>query len=513
MASRTTGAEFPATPSQIQRRPAFSVSLRKTSYDDEIGLLADGPPHHFGDFKQNDKVFAFTTAIVFGLLSLFTHTLHLGIWNNRVFLTLFFFRYLRLIANTISWCLAKPWPRSSSSPLPHEASVIIPTVDVTSDSMELRRCIGSALDSGAAMVIVSTVRKHIDAVEAMKCTFSSEDQGRIQVAESRYPNKRWQHFAGLRFVRTPYVVFKDDTVFWPAGKNFLHSALAPFEDPAVGGVGTKKLVERKSGPINFLACLYLDRHNMETVSTNRIDGGVWVISGRTCLYRTEIMRSKKFLQAYLNETIWGFSWPDDSRWPKFSFDKGPLNADDDLFMSRWMATEGHKLFFQLGEDATMFTTIDVGPRKFSDKILRWFRGPWGRSNWKSVVEIRRILQHPWTYYAVHISGLVNFAFVWDLALMYAFGWNEGWWVLWLWIACSKLVKLLPHLRRNPSDIMYFPFYFIFAWTMSFVKLYAMLSWSDTSWKSRKDVEDGPRDYVVTDSDLEADPDIDGLIRE
>ena len=275
----------------------------------------------------------------------------------------------------------------------------------------------------------------------------------------KHGNKRKQIVRGLLEVDTPFVVFKDDTTFWPSQDRFLRAILAPFEDNKVAGVGSNKRVIREQDNFwkpkwsNFFGCLYLDRHNMETVSTKRLDGGVWVISGRTCAFRTDIVKSRTFQEAYLNEyMLFG--------------QLGPLNTDDDLFVSRWIASQGHKLFFQIGEDAMMYTTIDIPWKKFNEKLLRWIRGPYGRSNPRSVLEISRLWKYPWTYYSVHISALINFAVVWDplllLTLYKALSDSpDGSRILALaimatWIISSKVVKLLPHFSRNPRDLRLFP---------------------------------------------------------
>ena len=49
--------------------------------------------------------------------------------GKRTFLALFFFRYTRLIVNTISWYFAKPWTISSNTPHPSESCIIIPSAD------------------------------------------------------------------------------------------------------------------------------------------------------------------------------------------------------------------------------------------------------------------------------------------------------------------------------------------------------------------------------------------------
>jgi hypothetical protein len=59
------------------------------------------------------------------------------------------------------------------------------------------------------------------------------------------------------------------------------------------------------------------------------------------------------------------------------------------------------------------------------------------------------------------------------------------------IILSKLIKLLPHFMRNPGDLLLFPLHVAFAYYMSLVKAYIMLTFWDIAWGSRTNVQDGP----------------------
>lgn len=113
-------------------------------------------------------------------------------------------------------------------------------------------------------------------------------------------SKRAQVAHAAPQVVTPIAVMMDDHVFWRPG--FLKAILCPFEDPNVGLVGTNKRVQRLDGLglwariWNMLGALYLCRHNFEIRATNAVDGGVFVVSGRTYAIRTEILDTPTFSQ-------------------------------------------------------------------------------------------------------------------------------------------------------------------------------------------------------------------------
>lgn len=72
-----------------------------------------------------------------------------------LFLSLFYFRYIKLIVNTASWLLAKPYPYSPNPKYhPEDVTVIIPTANP--GNTEFRGTVKSALLSGASKVIVVT---------------------------------------------------------------------------------------------------------------------------------------------------------------------------------------------------------------------------------------------------------------------------------------------------------------------------------------------------------------------
>ena len=57
-----------------------------------------------------------------------------------------------------------------------------------------------------------------------------------------------------------------------------------------------------------------------------------------------------------------------------------------------------------------------------------------------------------------------------------------------WTFATKTVKLIPHFRRHPVDMIYCFFFFCgyvpFAYYHNFIKLYALLTFGETSWGGR-----------------------------
>lgn len=290
-------------------------------------------------------------------------------------------------------------------------------------------------------------------------------------------------------MKTPVTVLCDDHVFWP--EHFLSYILAPFENRHVGSVGTCKRVRRINQGFsfadywNFIGALYLERHNFEIAATNNLDGGVFVLSGRTSAHRTEIIQTQSFIDSFTTE--------------KFFFEIfGPLNADDDNFITRWVVNRGWRIAIQYSPGARIETTLGEYP-KFLAQCLRWARTTW-RSNCTSLFHDGTVwYTQPWCIYAVYLTSFLNFALFYDSALFYSLwlaldhssnkpiGVKTAMIALATWIFCSKLVKPFPHFWRNPGDLIYLPGYIFFGYFHSLIKLYAMLTFYNTSWGGRPSI--------------------------
>ena len=335
-------------------------------------------------------------------------------------------------------------------------------------------------------VVTTATRANLQKAQAACESLEKEANlysGTIVVTAVSHPNKRNQFIHAIKKVETPITCYADDHVFWP--ESFLHHALAPFEDPLVGLVGTVKRVERvKTGSfqdrlLNYIAVMYLERHNFECTASYNIDGGVFVISGRTALTRTEIIRSTEFMQEFLNETWW---------WGTV----GPMKVDDDNCITRFMVNNGYKTVFHNEPAVLMRTTIggEGGHKKFSGQLIRWVRTTW-RSNPTSLFADRKIWRaHPWTTYSMMISLFFNISLLYDPALFFTL-WKAGflreyWHLLALFLIGSKTIKQVPHLMRNPDDVWpFWIFGMLFGYYHSLIKIKALLTAKNIEWTGRE----------------------------
>ena len=416
---------------------------------------------------------------------------------NALFLYLYIFRYLRTIVHIISFYFVYKPTRIPKRPtlFPKDCTIIIPTCDPGNHGFE--ECIRTILNNRPGSVLIVVVgNPQCALVEKVVAPFRVQYHSTIvKVLSSPIANKRRQICTALLEVKTKITILVDDHVYWPS-TNFLPTILAPFEDPSVGGLASNKRVRRthsgfsKASIYNFWGCIYLERHNFEIAAANALDGGIFCISGRTSCHRTSILQDPEFIKAFANDFC-------------FFGKVGPINPDDDNFITRWQVKKGWKIRVQYCEDATIET--DCGnPVKFHQQCLRWQRSLW-RSHTCSLFTDRVVWRvQPWCVYAVFIAFYFNFAVLFDAALLYTLSQTTFWpatrtklFIMALWIFATKMIKLIPHFCRYPKDLVLMPHYIVHAYWHSFLKFWALITWWDISWAGRNlaAVEVGPNREV------------------
>ncbi|KAL1838917.1 hypothetical protein VTJ49DRAFT_2048 [Mycothermus thermophilus] len=401
-------------------------------------------------------------------------------------LVLFAWRYIRFFVNLVAfWCYTpSPKPKKPLYIPSRDVTCVIPTVDP--EGAGFRETLTSCSFNRPAKIIVVTVGDELlGKTQSIVGEFAKKNPDIQYIVErTQVANKRTQVARAVPHIDTDITVLLDDHVYW--GPKFLQTMLYPFQDPRVGLVGTNKRVRRHPGLglrgsiWNMLGATYLYRHNFEIRATNTVDGGVFVISGRTCGIRTEILKHKEFLPGYTNE-----------RFLLGLF--GPLNADDDNYVTRFVVRHGWDIKVQYTEDTVMLTDIGVEEPlewKFLGQCRRWVRTTW-RSNTASLITDRTVWRRqPYCVYAVYLTSLTNFALFTDGGLLWLFG-HSSWctssrrlYALALWILLTKTVKVFDYFRRNPRDIPLFPVYVLFAYFHSLIKLYTLFTFYRTDWGGR-----------------------------
>jgi len=403
------------------------------------------------------------------------------------FFVIFTWRYLRLVVNLVGFWRYKPSPKPEKPTYvaSKDVTAVIPTIDP--ERGWFQETLKSCADAGPAKIIVITAGDELYEKTIPYILEAEKKYPNIQfvVDRTQIASKRSQVARAVEHIETAITVLLDDHVFW--GSRFLETVLHAFEDPGVGLVGTNKRVRRRDGlglwarVWNMLGATYLCRHNFDIRGTNAIDGGVFVVSGRTCAIRTEILQNPDFLPGYTNE--------------RFFFGLfGPLNPDDDNYCTRFVVRNGWKIKIEYTEDSVMETVLGVEEplhTKFLGQCRRWARTTW-RSNLCSLVTDRTVwASQPYCVYAVYLTSLTNFAAVTDSLLLYLLSRSPACAAsraplaaLVGWMLLTKTVKVFDYFRRHPRDIPLFPFYVVFTYFHSFIKLWTLVTFWDCTWSGR-----------------------------
>ncbi|KAI4956112.1 hypothetical protein J4E91_000322 [Alternaria rosae] len=350
-------------------------------------------------------------------------------------------------------------------------------------------------------------------------------------------NKRKQTYEAIKDVKTKIILMVDDTAIWHP--HFLRAILPAFNDPRVGIVGTQKRVEYRrpshtddehkgmsriefwlnwyhAGLWNTIGAQYLDRHSYEIRASNTADGSVFAISARTLAVRTEILNNENFQTAFENEYVLErvFKWATAlSKWyvpfagrplaclkGKGFSEKGvgPLLADDDNFITRWVINRGWNVKVQSSPEATM-TTILGGVKifKYLNQCERWSRTTF-RQNPIALFDDRTIWwKWPIGVWTVYFPWMYNFAVLWDGLVIFAFlrsglyqdSSNGSARLVYLILAiwATKLIKTWRWFFEHPLDFfLYFiiPAYPLFIYYHSWIKIYTALSCWNNEWSGR-----------------------------
>jgi hypothetical protein len=438
-----------------------------------------------------------------------------------------------------------------------DCTVIVPTVgpkgNVVFEDMVVailwnksKRLVFSANKFEAQADIETEVKRVIDAFKQGKTSYQKQHSlgagwDLENVTEIVYTyiddsNKRKQTYHAIKnLVDTRITIMVDDTAIWHP--EFLSATLPAFNDKGVGLVGTHKSVKyirpvhdseqmsqwqhyKKAywaGLWNTIGALYLMRHGYETEASNTADGGVFAVSGRTMLILTAIVKSGKFEEKFLNEYVlklvftsltWLTCWYVPFAGQILGYFKenglseqgfGPLLADDDNFITRWVINHGYNIKVQSSPQATITTVLgSVDTFKYIDQCKRWSRTTfrqnpialfWDRTIWWKWPISVWIVYFPWMYNAAllwDLSAVINFCRS-DLYLDSPNG-NARLCYLIVFIWLGKLNKTWPWFWEHPRDFfLYFfpiPAYPLFGYYHSWLKVKTAFTCWNNEWSGR-----------------------------
>jgi cellulose synthase/poly-beta-1,6-N-acetylglucosamine synthase-like glycosyltransferase len=288
--------------------------------------------------------------------------------------------------------------------------------------------------------------------------------GRIRTIVTDIPGKRDALVKGWQAATTPLVALVDSDTIWD--KDVAFWVTAPFQDPEVGGVGTRQNVYKPHGLWQNVADLYLDyRYYDEIAGQSALGQAVSCLSGRTAVYRRHLLL--EYEEQFLNETFRGIQ----------------CMSGDDKRLTTLLIENGHKTILQ--REARVWSTFPSELWRFTQQRIRWARNTWrsdlramgGRWFWGhrylAFTTVDKSISGFTLLVAPIIFGLALATEEWRIAL-----------IIGVWWLVSRAFKLLPHFGRKPQNIVLLPLFIAISIYMSLIKIFALLTISQHKWLTR-----------------------------
>lgn len=283
---------------------------------------------------------------------------------------------------------------------------------------------------------------------------------------TRKPGKRAALVDGIQVANGEIVFLVDSDTNWE--KDVLARAIAPFEDPEVGGVTTRQNILEPKTVAQRLFDLYLDIRYLEEIRFLAAAGdALTCLSGRTAVYRrTAIL---PLMDDLANETFWGQK----------------VIAGDDKRLTHLLQADGWKVRYQ--ENARVYTPGFPRLNPFIRQRVRWARNSW-RADLRAIFSAW-LWKHPvLAFYSIDrlfqpLTSLVAPTYL-ALSIIY-----RDWFttmIILLWWLVSRTVKIWMHLRRRRSSVIILPFYIFFIYINAVVRIYAFFTMNHQSWVTRWD---------------------------
>jgi hyaluronan synthase len=289
---------------------------------------------------------------------------------------------------------------------------------------------------------------------------------RLRVIPFAHEGKRSALGVGMRAAQSDVIVLADSDTEWLPG--LLAAIEAPFEDPKVGGVGTRQNVYRPETSLwRRVADWMIDIRYLDYVPSQARAGAVACLSGRTAAYR------RSAVMPILGNM-------------EHEFFLGRLCISGDDGRLTWlMLAAGYKTVYQ--STARTLSMFPDQPWPFLKQRLRWSRNSYRcylTAIWKG-----------WLWRQPLITQLTVLQFMFTpltmgIALGYLGHWifHPGQFIATIalaWLLIGRSIRGLSHLRQRPGDIVILPLVAVMTVFIALpVKTFAIVTMNRQGWLTR-----------------------------
>ncbi|KAI9929425.1 hypothetical protein ASPWEDRAFT_41363 [Aspergillus wentii DTO 134E9] len=233
-----------------------------------------------------------------------------------------------------------------------DASIVCPSVDPERDFVDALR---SWLANNPKQIFVVTTPRWFDKVSEF---VNEVNDPRVTVHRVEITGKRPGLVEGIKHTTTPAVVLLDDDVIW--SPNTLEGLLLSLSEARdVGGVTPiKNNKNQKTNALEAVGASRLDRRSVTNAAMAQFcNGQVFVCTGRTSAYRTEILQDPEFTK-YFTGDLW--------------MGKHPLRSGDDVAITSWLQRKGWRTGFVSKDDYAIISRPKQAGVHLG-QVLRWQR--------------------------------------------------------------------------------------------------------------------------------------------
>lgn len=311
----------------------------------------------------------------------------------------------------------------------------------------------------------------------------SEDKPNVKLIVTSKPGKRAALADGILESKCDIVALVDSDTIW-AG-NIRDKVLAPFRlDFGIGGVTTRQHPISRKSLWQKITDVFWDMRNYYDLPSQAAAGRTLsCLSGRTSLYRRKILLPK--LDFFLNEIIFGRK----------------KESGEDKCLTRIVQEQGWNTYYQ--SNAVVYSSAASDFKTFWSQRIRWSRNS-HNSDFVSLWE-GWAWKHPYLAFFMIDRFISTFTLFlgpifFGIALL-----NHQWLfaslIVLLWVV-GRGIKIMPHMRRQPEDIILLPIYVAINFLIALTKLYALVTIRDQrvirgSKKYKKSVFSKLKDCLLT----------------
>lgn len=281
---------------------------------------------------------------------------------------------------------------------------------------------------------------------------------------TKIPGKREALADGIKVAQGEIVALVDSDTIWSQGTLF--HGIAPFKNKQVAGVASKQSLEKPSTLSQKLFSIRLELRYWDDFPFLAKSGyQIACLSGRTAFYRKSVILP--LLPDLVNEKFMG----------------AKVISGDDKRLTYLVEAAGWKTAYQ-----STSQVMTIGEKKLSTFIKQQVR--WTRNSWRNDLNA---LYQGWVFkYPVFALYLIDRAiqpFTLLISPIYfiislIFGlWIPVFTIL-IWWLITRAIKMYPHLKKYPSDILLLPIYIVFNFVTAYIRIYALFSLNSQGWITR-----------------------------